>query len=68
MTGESDRKMTSVCSGSEESKGYEKKIRKERRGTLEGRRRTGNIGCGLAVFQMKGFDPTPITRASDYIG
>jgi hypothetical protein len=50
MTGESDRKMTSVCSGSEESKGYEKKIRKERRGTLEGRRRTGNIMRWFAGF------------------
>ncbi len=68
MTGESEGKMKPVCSGSKESKGYEEKIRNERRGTLEGRRRTGNIGCGLAVFQMKGFDPTPITRASDYTG
>lgn len=68
MTGESDREMTSDRSGSEESKGYEEKIRKERRGTPDVRRRTWNIGCGLAVFQMKGFDPTPITRASDHTG
>jgi hypothetical protein len=50
MTVESDRKMTSVCLVSEESKGCEEKIRKERIGTLDVRRRTWNIGCGLAVF------------------
>jgi hypothetical protein len=68
MTGESDRQMTSVCFGSEESKEYDENIRKERKGTLDVKRRTGNIECGLAVFQMKGFDPTPISQASDYTG
>jgi hypothetical protein len=50
MTGESDRKMTSVCLGSEESKGYEEKIRKERRGTLDGRQLVWNIMMWFAGF------------------
>jgi hypothetical protein len=50
MTGESDRKMTSVCLGNEESKGCEEKIRKERRDTLDGRRLAWNIMRWFAGF------------------
>jgi hypothetical protein len=53
MTGESDRQMTSVCLGSEESKGYEEKIRKERRGTHEGRRLAWTIMMWFAGFLEK---------------
>jgi hypothetical protein len=53
MTGESDRKMTSVCLGIEESKGYEEKIRKERKGTLDGRRLAWNIVMWFGGFLDK---------------
>ncbi len=53
MTGESDRQMTSVCFGSEESKEYDEKIRKERRGTLNGRQLVWNIMRWYGGFSFK---------------
>lgn len=53
MTGESDRQMTSVCFGSEESKEYDEKIRKERRGTLNGRQLVWNIMRWFACLSVE---------------